>query len=180
MGKGAGCADDTSSPEWSESCPEPAGRVLRPPLCSLQPEPAETSALPLPPDTLVMWLRGGTGQWRLCERLGPGTSLWLFASTLPTGPEGSSAPSPPVPSVTAVLGAGKPRCLPSRGSRGQWRFSWHSRPLPAGSPHSPSPSPPSLTPAPAPHPDSRRPPGVLSHSSAHQYSRRSLLPGKAT
>lgn len=118
MGKGAGCADDTSSPEWSESCPEPAGRVLRPPLCSLQPEPAETSALPLPPDTLVMWLRGGTGQWRLCERLGPGTSLWLFASTLPTGPEGSSAPSPPVPSVTAVLGAGKPRVLAFTGVEG--------------------------------------------------------------
>ena len=92
--------------------------MLRPPLCSLQPEPPETSALPLPPDTLVMWFPAGTGQWRLCERLGPGTTLWLFASMLPTGPENSSAPIPNCPLCDSCFGSREAQRACLHGGRG--------------------------------------------------------------
>lgn len=117
MGQGAGCADDTPSPEWSESCPEPAGRVPRPPLSSLQQEPPETFVLPLPPDTLATWLLAGTGQWRLCRGWAPALPSGILRPRCPQAQRAAMPPQPPHP-VTAVLGAGKPRALAFTGVEG--------------------------------------------------------------
>lgn len=151
MGKGAGCAVTTPPPQ--------SGR-----RAAQSPQAGCCASLTLLPssrtragDIRVHPAPGHAGDglrrdWPVApvERLGPAPASGSLRPRCPQA-QRAAVPLPPVPSVTAVLGAG-PRVLAFTGSRGQ--FSWHSRPLPAGSPHSPlsfSPFPdscPVLTPTP--------------------------------
>ena len=134
----AGCADDTPSPEWSESCPEPAGRVPHPLLCSLQLEPPETFMLPPPPDTLAMGLPVGTGRWRLCEAV-PRHCPLAFCAHVAHRPREQQCPLP-APPRDSCFGSREAQgaCLHGgRGVSGSW--AGPADPCPLGLPFFPFP-----------------------------------------